>query len=348
MPHPSFSPKEISCECRGVGEEFSRVQANPINCVFLLRPMLRTLTALALGGLLVAVPAAESGDEIRTVTDPVEPALTIHRKVNEVHVSFTVEDRHNRPVRNIASDEIRLFDDGDPVDGLTSFGENSDLPLRLALLVDCSDSMRKNFRQERRAAEDFAQRLLRPNVDSLLLVDFAGQSSLSDVSGTPHLVSAKIEGLEAAGHTALYDAIYEASTALGKGNETQPVRRVMILLSDGEDNDSRHGRAEALELVQRSDIVIYAITAHSRRYEYQGDAILRHITEATGGRAFVLGSFDQAEKAFTQIEAELRTQYSLTFRPMPLNRCGFHNLQVRYRDRKMRVRARDGYYFCER
>jgi Ca-activated chloride channel family protein len=309
--------------------------------------MLRTLTALVLGGMLVAVAAAESGDEIRSTTEPGGPALTIHRQVNEVHVSFTVEDRHNRPVRNIVSDEIRLFDDGEPVNSLTSFGENSNLPLRLALLVDCSDSMRKNFRQERRAAENFAQRLLRPDLDSLLLVDFAGQSSLSDVSGTPHLVNAKMEGLESAGHTALYDAIYQASIALSKENESQPARRVMILLSDGEDNDSRHGRAEALELAQRSDIVIYAITAHSRRYEYQGDAILRYIAEATGGRAFVLSNYDQAEKAFTQIEAELRTQYSLTFRPMTVNRCGFHNLQVRYRDRKMRVRARDGYYFCE-
>jgi Ca-activated chloride channel family protein len=126
------------------------------------------------------------------------------------------------------------------------------------------------------------------------------------------------------------------------------VRRVIILLSDGEDNDSRHGRAEALELAQRLDIVIYAITAHSRRYEYQGDSILRQIAAATGGRAFVLSNFDQAEKAFVQIEAELRTQYSLTFRPGSRMPCGFHTILVRYSDRKMRVRARDGYYSCER
>lgn len=310
--------------------------------------MNRTLTALALSGVLLGGSAAESGDGSRSSAEPDRPALILRKQVNEVHVSFTVEDRHKRPVRNIASDEIRLFDDGEEVTARTSFGENSDLALRLALLVDCSDSMRKNFRQERRAAADFAQRLLRPNLDSLLLVDFAGQASLFDASGSAHLVHAKMKTLEAAGHTALYDAIYEASIALGKNNASQPVRRVMILLSDGEDNDSRHGRAEALELAQRLDIVIYAITAHSRRYEYQGDSILRQIATATGGRAFVLSNFDQAEKAFVQIEAELRTQYSLTFRPDPRRPCGFHPIQLRYTDRKMRVRARDGYYFCER
>lgn len=308
--------------------------------------MLRRLTILAVWGLLLSAPALCS-DETGLKTDATGPTVTIRRQVNEVHLSFTVEDRNRRPVRNVVADEIRLFDDGQPVSAVTSFGENTGLAIHLALLVDCSDSMRKNFAQERRAAQNFSERLLRPKIDSLLLVDFAGQSSLADVSGDPRLIQAKIGTLEPAGHTALYDAIYESSRILANSHGPEPVRRVMILLSDGEDNDSRHGRAEALELAQQSEITIYAITAHSPRYEYQGDAILRRMADATGGRTFVLSSFDQAHKAFAQIEADLRNQYSLTFRPTAGRSCGFHKIQIRHDQRKMRIRTRDGYFLCE-
>jgi Ca-activated chloride channel homolog len=308
--------------------------------------MLRKLSTFVVCGILLSLPAYCS-DEIRSRAEAAGPALTIRKQVNEVHLSFTVEDSHKRPVRNIVADDISLFEDGQRVTALTSFGENTDLPLRLALLVDCSDSMRKTFAQERRAALDFAERLRRPGIDSLLLVDFAGQSSLADVSSDPRLMQAKMGMLEAAGHTALYDAIYETSMSLAKFRGPEPVRRVIILFSDGEDNDSRHGRAEAIELAQRSEITIYAVTAHNGRYEYQGDAILRRIAEATGGRAFVLSSFDQTEKAFAQIESDLRNQYSLTFRPVAATSCGFHNIQVQYADRKMRIRTRNGYSLCE-
>jgi Ca-activated chloride channel family protein len=314
--------------------------------------MLHSLIALGLCGAMLAGNSsalAEDGEESQSAAQAAGIALTIQRQVSEVYLSFTAEDRHRKPLSDVRRDQVSVFDDGQAVKELTSFRQNSELPLRLALLVDCSDSMRKNFAKERRAAHAFAQQLLRPGLDSLLLVDFAGQSTTADVSGGPHLVEAKMKTLEAAGHTALYDAIYEASTTLWMNREErQPVRRVMILLSDGEDNDSRHGRAEAIAMAQRAEIVIYAITAHSRRYEYQGDAILRRMAEATGGRAFVLSSFDLVEKVFTQIEADLRTQYSVTFRPGPGKTCGFHTLRVGHRDRKVQIRAREGYYLCER
>ena len=83
----------------------------------------------------------------------VGPALTIHKRVDEVHVSFIVEDKPRRPVRNVVAGEIRLLEDGQQIRNLTGFVESSDLPLRLALLVDCCDSMRRNFREERRAAQ---------------------------------------------------------------------------------------------------------------------------------------------------------------------------------------------------
>jgi Ca-activated chloride channel family protein len=311
--------------------------------------MLGWLAWFAVGGMLLSTTEPSAAKAlVDSVGELGSPALTIRKQVGEVHVSFTVEDRRKRLVMGVSRDEISLSTDGQAVQTLTSFGQNSDLPLRLALLVDCSDSMRKSFAKERRAAQDFAERLLRPDIDKLLLVDFAGQSSITDLSDSPRLLRTKIKSLTAAGHTALYDAIYEVSTGpMMNGREVQPARRIMIVLSDGDDDDSRHGRAEAIEMAQRAGIVMYAISAHSSRYIYQGDAILRRMAEATGGRAFVLSSFDQIDKVFAEIEAELRTQYSLTFRPLAAEQCGFHHLEIRYRDKKMRVRSRQGYYYCE-
>jgi Ca-activated chloride channel homolog len=308
--------------------------------------MLRRIMAALLAGLActVSLRAADGSSSIPEGSG----ALTIRKQVNEVHVSFIVEDGHKRLLRDVTRDRITVLDGGQWITNLTSFGENSDLPLRLALLIDCSDSMRKGFLKERAAAQAFVERMLRPDIDSLALIDFAGQSTISEMPhASANLINARISSFEPAGHTALYDAIYEASARLQMNNAgQQPMRRVMILLSDGEDNDSRHGRAEALEMAQRGDVVIYAITAHSRRYEYQGDAILRRIAEVTGGRAFILSSFDHVEKVFAEIESELRTQYSMTFRPPAPEECGFHRLQVQYQDRKMKVRARDGYFVC--
>ncbi len=319
--------------------------------MFLLRRMLRGAMAFLACGIMLggtAFSATEPSENAGKAANDIAPALTIQRQVNEVHLSFVVEDRRRRPLPNIGRDEIRLFADGQPIERITSFEESSDLPLHLAILIDCSDSMQKGFVQERRAAQAFVRRLLRPEIDSLLLVDFAGQASLSNMTGrSANLLATKINSLEAAGHTAIYDAIYEtASLALASAREDQPVRRVMILLSDGDDNDSRHGRAEAVDLAQRAGIVIYAVTAHNRRFEYQGDAILRQMTEATGGRTFILARFDEVEKVFAQIEAELRNQYSLTFRAPGPSRCGYHLLDVRHRNPTARVRARSGYYTC--
>jgi Ca-activated chloride channel homolog len=319
--------------------------------MFVLRRMLLRMVAVAATGVLVmaSIPPLLVATENSSVATGGAAMLTIHSQVSEVHVSFTVEDSRKRLVRDIVADQIKIMDDGRPVSSITSFGENSDLPLRLALLLDCSDSMRKNFAGEVAAAQAFVERLLRPKIDSLLLIDFAGQSTISQAPPNtyPTVIGARMNSLAAAGHTAVYDAIYDAATrALNDNREHQPVRRVIILLSDGEDNDSRHGRAEAIEMAQRADIVIYAITAHSRRFEYQGDAILRRMAEATGGRAFVLGSFDDVGKVFSEIESELRGQYSMTFRPVTPDSCGFHSVQVVYSNRKMRVRAREGYYSC--
>jgi VWFA-related protein len=240
-----------------------------------------------------------------------------------------------------------LWEDGQPIPTITTFREQSDLPLRMGMLVDRSDSMQKGFAAEQRAARQFLERLLRPDIDSVFLANFSTHVSISQTpAGSSPLISADLEARPASGLTALYDVLVEASrNSMMSARGSQPVRRVIILLSDGEDNYSRYSLEDAIAVAQESEIVIYAVTAH-KGSPRAGDAVLRRLAEATGGRAFVLKSFDRLDAVFTQMEDELRTQYSVTFHPLSAQQCGYHSIELRPIDRRLRINARNGYYSC--
>jgi Ca-activated chloride channel homolog len=271
--------------------------------------------------------------------------VTLRKKVEEVRVEFAVRNGH-KLVTNISRDQLTVLDDGQQPAAITTFQQQADLPLRVALLIDHSDSMQKGFAAEQQTARRFLERFLRPGIDSAFVVDFSSSVTVSNPVSDPSRLS-PMESLEASGQTALYDAIVAGTNWFDKqAAQPEPTRRVMILLSDGEDNYSRSNLAEAIQAAQRSDAVVYAITAHSSRFEYQGDPVLRQLGEATGGRAFILNTYDRAERVFSEIEAELRTQYSMTFRVQSAHSCGYHTIQFLPRDPKLRVQARSRYYAC--
>lgn len=300
----------------------------------------------AAASLPAAAPAAVPGPAASASALNVPASHVIVRKrVEEVRVGFAV--RHGKQlVKNISRDELSVLDNGQAPAAITGFHQDSDLPLHVALVLDHSDSMQNGFEAEQQAARQFLERFLRPNIDSVFMVEFSSRVGLSQAVSDVSKLS-PVESLEASGQTALYDAILAATGALqAQSTGPEPSRRVLILLSDGEDNYSRSSLAEALEAAQRSDAVVYAITAHNLHYEYQGDAVLRQLGNATGGRAFILSSYSGADRVFSEIEAELRTQYWVTFRLPDPPACGYHTIQVVPRDPKLRVQARRGYYAC--
>jgi Ca-activated chloride channel homolog len=274
-------------------------------------------------------------------------SITLQRRVEEVQVIFTVREGR-RLVQDLSRDQLTVLDNGQRPAAVTAFQQDSSLPLRVALVVDHSDSMQKGFAGEQQVAREFLGRFLRPNLDSVFLVDFSTRATVRPVSlGNSQSSTVNLDNLEASGQTALYDAMLAASRRFeDQSADLAPVRRVMILLSDGEDNFSRASLAEAIEAAQRNDIAVYVVTAHNSHYEYQGDAVLRRIADSTGGRAFILKSYDGAAQVFREIEGELRTQYSMTFRPPNPRECGYHTIRIVPRDGKLRIRARDGYYAC--
>jgi Ca-activated chloride channel homolog len=279
---------------------------------------------------------------------PVPAAGDIIRKnVEEVRVVFSVLDRQGRFVDDMTPSDVELKDDDRIIDELTGFSRSANLPLRLALLVDVSESMTREFGQEQQAAGDFLRNVVRPEYDQAFVLTFATRVDPKQ----RYLHEAHVEKLkmhaQSGGQTALYDAICSACLdELMHAQENSPVRRVIVLLSDGEDTQSRHSLPDAVEWAQRAGVAVYAVTVHNGRGEFPGDRVLKDLAAASGGRAFILKSYDQLPSIFTEIEGELRAQYVVTYRrSVAPPRSGFHRLQVTLRNHPgMKVNYRRGYF----
>jgi Ca-activated chloride channel homolog len=228
------------------------------------------------------------------------------------------------------------------------FTAETDLPLRMAILVDTSNSIRDRFRFIQEAAIEFINSVMRPNTDRALVVSFDTQAELvSDLEGEPSKLAEKIRELRPGGGTSLYDAIFFACRdKLGKDQPKHKFRRAMVLLSDGDDNQSEATRDQALEMAQKSDVVIYTISTNISRQETDGDKVLRYLASETGGVAFFPFKVEDLSQSFENVANELRHQYNLYYRPEPLLTDGsYRELRVRVKGRKdLLVRARKGYY----
>jgi len=285
---------------------------------------------------LVLVAELVAGAALLLPSFAADPAglYTVRKAVSEARVTFSIQDARGGPVSGLTRDDIRVENDGRPVAEITSFYGYENVPIRLTVLMDTSDSMSRRFRDERNMAESVLQNVVRPGLDEATVASFS--------SRTRPLVSRVGFGdLKADGPTALYDSIYDAMPQMS-GLSARPVRRILVLFSDGEDNWSEHSLQDAIAAAQEADTVIYPITAHSHRYEYVGDKILRQLAESTGGHAFFLNNFDKPQLIYIAIQAELRAHYVVGFRPSVVQ--GFHSLKISTRNAKLKVRSRNGYY----
>ena len=273
-------------------------------------------------------------------------AYTISRNVNEVRLQFTVADEHGRPVQNLSADDIRVLDDDSPVPRFQDFARDEDLPLRLGILLDVSDSVKRVLPEEKAAALDFLERVLRPETDRALVISFAGNVQLwQDITSDRGGLRRAVNQLYQPGWgTVLYDALYSACLDhLSKADTDVLVHRAIVVLTDGDDTHSLHTLADVIVAAQRSEIQIYALTVHKRDLRPPGDLILQRLAEETGGGLFVAPSAKELGNAFAAIEQQMRTQYYVSFPPQATP--GFHALQVEVRSpQNAQVHARRGYY----
>ena len=280
-----------------------------------------------------------------------EAAATIVKTVNEVNVIFTVTDRHGRFIKDLKREDFKVLDDNKPPAAVSSFSSQTDLPLRVGLLIDASSSIRDRFKFEQEAAIGFLNQMVRPGSDQAFVLGFDAVSEVTqEFTDDTNRLAHGIRMLRPGGGTALYDAIYSAcherlAQARGRG----PVRRAIILLSDGEDNQSRYTREQAVEMAQRAEVIVYVISTNISGIKTRGDKVLERFADATGGRIFFPLKMDDVTTAFSQIEAELRSQYAVSYRPADLMADGrFRPISIESLRKGLRVRCRRGYYAPKR
>jgi len=280
--------------------------------------------------------AAASDEPTRIIVD-----------VTQVNLLFTVTDKKGRFVTDLIKDDFEVTD-SKKRQTIKEFSAESDLPLRLGILIDTSNSIRERFHFEQEAAIQFIDTVVHRGVDKAMVVSFDTQAELrSDLIDDPDKVDDAIRELRPGGGTALYDAIYYACRdKLAQDQPKHKFRRAIVVLSDGEDNQSHYTRDQALEMAQRAEVVIYAISTNITRTETDGDKVLKYFTYETGGVAYFPFKVEDLAQYFENIANELRHQYSVAYRPEPLLTDGlFHRVDLKVKGRKdLVVRVRDGYY----
>jgi VWFA-related protein len=278
---------------------------------------------------------------------PNEPILTIKKRVDEVNVLFIATDKRGKFVRNLNQNDFAFLDDHKPPQTIVNFRHETDLPIQLGLLLDTSGSVNSRFDFEQAAAVNFLNHTVRSSVDRAFVMGFSTKGRLAqDFTNNVHLLEAAVHNLRSGGGTALYDAIYRAcKEKLVKDPGGKPVRRAIVVLSDGEDNQSDVTREQAIEMAQRSEVIIYAISTDDSGLILRGDKSLQQLADATGGKAFFPFKMKDVTKAFASIEDELRSQYVVSYRPADFDADGrFRAIEITSLKKDLQVRARRGYF----
>jgi Ca-activated chloride channel family protein len=282
-----------------------------------------------------------------TLDEAAEPILTIKKRVDEVNVLFIATDRHGKFVRNLNQADFSIFDDHKPVQSVINFRRETDLPIELGLLVDMSGSVEARFGFEKEAATGFLQHVIRSGYDRAFVVGFNKESLLTqDFTDKVPLLAAGVHRLSNGGGTALYDAIYKAcKEKLLREPSDHPIRKAIVILSDGEDNQSEHTRAQAIEMAQRAEVLVYAISTDDSGLILRGDKVLEDLASATGGRAFFPYKMKDITHSFAAIEDELRSQYAVSYKPSDFDADGrYRSIEITTLKKDLQVRARRGYY----
>lgn len=268
--------------------------------------------------------------------------------VNEVNTVFTVIDKHGHFVKDLKQSDFKIIDDGKPPRSVDFFTSETDLPLRVGLLIDASNSIRDRFRFEQESAIEFLNQIVRRNSDEAFVIGFDSTPEVkADFTDDTNKLGAGVRDLRPGGGTALYDAIYYAARdkLADAHSKKGPVRKAIIVLSDGEDNQSRVLREEAVEMAERAEVIIYAISTNISGIKTRGDKVLERFAEMTGGRVFFPYKLQDVADAFTGIQEELRSQYAVAYKPQDLAADGrFRSVTIEPLKKNLRVRTRRGYY----
>jgi VWFA-related protein len=275
-----------------------------------------------------------------------EPTFTLKTRVDLVDLVFTVTDKRGRFITGLKRENFGLLDDGRPPAAVLSFTQQTNLPLRIGIMLDTSSSIRTRFKFEQDSALDFFLQVLHP-ADRAFVEGFDVQLDLAqDYTNNVDALNQGIRKLRPGGGTALFDSLYKTcQTQMLTLRDETPVRKAIILVSDGDDNYSRALQSDAIKMCQRAETIVYAISTDTSPTRGKGGDVLQAIAQATGGRVFESQREEDVAKGFHDIEEELRSQYSLEYRPSNFKADGsFRTIYLQSTDRRYFVRTRTGYF----
>ena len=283
----------------------------------------------------------------------VDGEWSFRKQVNEVNVLF-VAARHGRFVSDLTPSDITVVDDSKPAT-ILGFRTERDLPLRVGLVIDTSNSVKDRFRFEQAAASAFLRHSLDRDGDLAFVLGFSNFPRVTqDFAHDPELLSQGVQKLNLGGGTALYDAVAEACERLRNHPEQNMVARILIVLSDGDNNAGTLGLNAAIDAAQQAEVPVYAISTNYATSNLEqnfsatlGNSNLRKLAEQTGGRLLRPGRPQAVPKAFAKIVEELRARYAVSYRPADFTSDGRYRkikIEVRKNGERLQVRARKGYY----
>ncbi|MGB9408753.1 MAG: VWA domain-containing protein, partial [Terracidiphilus sp.] len=295
----------------------------------------------------VQQPAAQPAGQQSGQQADVNTPTIIRLGVNEVNLIFTVTDKHGHYIPNLQQSDFALLDDGRAPARVNTFHQQINLPLRVGVVIDASTSIRSRFQFEQQSATEFLLQILKAKSDRAFVMGFDVTPTVTqDWTNNIDGLETGINRLRPGGGTALFDAVYTAcrdKLLTERGQE--PVRKAMVLISDGDDNQSRVYQDEAIKECQRAETIIYSISTNWTPSRGKGDQVLVKMSEDTGGQAFFPPSVEEMSVSFHGIEEELRSQYALTYTPADFKEDGaFRPIYLYCNDRRYQVRTRKGYF----
>jgi VWFA-related protein len=298
-------------------------------------------------GQAAPTPAApQTGPQTAEQPDVNAPTIVIN--ANEVNLIFTVTDKHGHYNPNLRQSDFALLDDQKAPAKVNSFHQQINLPLRVGIVIDASTSIRSRFQFEQQSATEFLLQILKARSDRAFVMGFDVTPTVTqDWTNNLDGLETGINRLRPGGGTALFDAVYTAcrDKLLDVSRGQEPVRKAMVLISDGDDNQSRVHPDEAIKECQRAETIIYAISTNWTPSRGKGDEVLTRMATETGGQAFFPDSVEDISISFSQIEEELRSQYSLIYTPADFKYDGaFRPIYLYCNDRRYVVRAKKGYF----
>jgi VWFA-related protein len=290
-----------------------------------------------------ATPGAQEGLQPRDAAGQ-PSALQVYSRI--VDLIFTVIDHKGNFVTGLQQQNFGLLDDGRPPQRVLSFKQQTNLPLRVGIMLDTSTSIRQRFQFEQDAATDFLLQVLH-NDDRAFVEGFDVQIDVAqDFTNRVDLLDTGIRKLRPGGGTALFDSLYKTCRdQMLTLQQNTDVRKAIVLVSDGDDGYSRAQESDAIKMCQRAETIVYTISTNTGPSKDKGDDVLKAISDATGGQAFFPTRVEDVAVGFHNIEVELRSQYSLVYVPADFKQDGsFRTIYLQSLDPRYTVRAKKGYF----